>query len=328
MSRFSRLIDEVADQKQHSLSDVLMKAKVLASRLRSRKFRQWIESEINGYPTEQKLPDYRIVGTRIEGWFGGYFGASQGGVPMSTSHLEADFRRVFNEAEIRNGVSYIEDLVKGEENDIGLWLDGSAVNYLRENGNRIRDMILNRVFKRVSRHSLVELLGSARSGLLDFLLELRERYPDLEKSDKATMEVSESEVDAVIERRVYQNCTVIEGTEMRDNYQAGQAGSMGPNAQAENMNFIQILREGIGDSSLAKLASDLEKLRTAMLSESKSATQDAAVTAIAEAEAAARRGDAKGVLASLKAAGTWAMDVATKIGSAVAGRAIEKSLGL
>jgi hypothetical protein len=40
MSKFSELIDEVADQKSHSLSDVLLKAKVLAHRLKSRKFRQ------------------------------------------------------------------------------------------------------------------------------------------------------------------------------------------------------------------------------------------------------------------------------------------------
>jgi hypothetical protein len=328
MSRFSSLIDEVADQQSHSLSDVLMKAKVLASRLRSRKFRQWVDSEINGYEEGQKLPEYRIVNTTIEGYFAGYFGAYVSGAPMSTSHLEADYRRAFNTLKIPMGVSYIEDLVKGEGGDIGMWMDGTAVNYLRIHGTRISDMILNRVFKRVSKHTLMGLLASIRSRLLDFLLELRDRYPELEKSDEATTEVSESDVDAAVERRVYQNCTVIEGSEMRDSFQAGQAGAMGPNAQAESMTFIQILREGIGENSLADLASDLEKLRIAMLTESKSAPQDAAVIAVAEAEAAARKGNAKSVLASLKSAGKWAMDVATKIGTAIAGKAIEKALGM
>lgn len=327
MNQFSSLIDEVADQQNHSLSDVLMKAKVLASRLRSRKFRQWVDSEINGYDSGQQLPEYRVVGAKIEGWFAGHFGMEMAGVPMSASHLAPDYRRIFDSRKVANGISYVEDLVKGE-GDIGIWMDGAAVNYLRKHGTRVNGMILNQVFQGVPRHALISLLASVRSRLLDFLLELRDRYPELEKSDEATTQVSESEVDAAIERRVYQNCTVFERSEMRDNFQAGQAGAMGPNAQAENMNFVQILREGIGDSSLADLACDLQRLRTAMLSESTSASQDTAVAAIAEAEDAARKGDAKTVLASLKTAGKWASDLATKIGAAVAARAIAKSLGL
>ncbi|MCA9231164.1 MAG: hypothetical protein KDA57_10955 [Planctomycetales bacterium] len=328
MSQFSILIEEVADQQGHSLSDVLMKAKVLASRLRSRKFRQWVDAEINGYGNGQELPEYRVVGTTIEGSFGGYFGSYQTGVPMSTGHLDGGLREAFTTLKIPNGVAYVEDLVSGESGDMGMWMDGAAVNYLRENGTQISDMILNRVFKRVSNHSLAALLSSVRSRLLDFLLELRERYPELENSDQAANEISVTEVDEAVERRVYQNCTVIEGSEMRDNFQAGQAGAMGPNAEAENMSFVQVLREGIGDNSLADLASDLEKLREVLLSESKSADQDAAVAAIAEAEEAARKGDAKTVLGSLKAAGKLAFDTATKIGTAVAAKAIAKSMGL
>lgn len=101
---------------------------------------------------------------------------------------------------------------------------------------------------------------------------------------------------------------------------------MGPGAKAEN--FVQILRDAIGNNSLADLANDLERLRTAMLTESKTVDQDQAVAAIAEAEAAAKKGDAKGVFAFLKSAGSWALDVATKIGTAVAASAIAKSMSL
>src|SRR5437879_5485936 len=73
MSGFSQLIDDVADQKNNSLSDVLLKAKVLAHRLKSRTFRQWVNSEIDGYGDKNKLPDYRIVGCNLRGDFNGYF---------------------------------------------------------------------------------------------------------------------------------------------------------------------------------------------------------------------------------------------------------------
>jgi hypothetical protein len=328
MSHFSRLIDEVADQKNHSLSDVLLKAKVLASRLRSRKFRSWIDSELNGYDRDGELPKYRVLNAKIQGYFGGYFGSYMNGVPMSTSHMESDIRDAFDIARMPNGISYIEDLVSKDSGEIGIFMDGAAVNYLRLHGVRVSDMILNRVFKAISRHSLMELLNGVRSRLLDFLLDLRDKYPELDTNDAATSSVSESEVDAVVEKRVYKNCNVIERPEMRDNFQAGQAGAMGPNAKAENMNFIQVLRDSIGESSLGDLATDLERLRTAMLTESKTPEQDASVAAVAQAEDAAKKGNAQGVLSYLKTAGKWAGDVATKIGSAIAQKAIEKSMGL
>lgn len=145
MTKFSQLIDELADQKNHTLSDVLLKAKVLAYRLKGRKFRQWVDSEIGGYDRSTTPPDYR------------------------------------------------------------------------------------------------------------------------------------SDIDEVMVHRVYNGCTVVEGDQMRDVYTAGQAGAMGPNAKAENINFIQVLRDAIGQNSLADLASDLEKLRAAMLTEAKTVEQDEAV---------------------------------------------------
>ncbi len=327
MSRFSQLIDDVADQKNNSLLDVLLKAKVLAHRLRSRKFRQWVNSEIDGYGDKNNLPDYRIIGCAIRGDFNGYFQSRVRNVPLSTTILEPKIRQFLDYEPMTQGVAFIEDLIR-KDGQIGIDLDINVINYLRLNGEIIPDFILNHAVKLISRHSIAALLTSVRSRMLEFLLELRDKYPDLDNDDDVAGKISEVDIDSVMARRVYNNCTLIEGGEMRDVYQAGQAGAMGPNAKAENINFVQVLREAIGDHSLADLVNDLERLRTAMLSESKNAAQDDAVAAVAEAEAAAKKGDAASVFALLKRAGTWTLDVATKIGTAVAAKAIEKSMGL
>jgi hypothetical protein len=230
---------------------------------------------------------------------------------------------------IATGVSYIEDVLNSQQGVIGKNVSGDVLNFLRRYGTGVDGMILNRALKTVARHSLVEVLSGVRSRLLDFLLELRDKYPELDTDDDATSGLSAGEVDAALERRVFHNCNVFEGAAaMRDVYQAGQAGAMGPGARAENINFVQILRDTIGDHSLADLANELERTRTAMLAESKSADQDNAVSAMADAEAAAKKGDAQGVFACLKRAGQWGLNVATTIGTAVAAKAIEKSLGM
>jgi hypothetical protein len=327
MSRFSQLIEEVADQKNHALSDVLLKAKVLAHRFRSRTFRQWVNSEIDGYDVNAPLPDYRVLRANLRGEFVGPFQSRVRNVPLSTSILESDAREILEKEPMRSSVAYIEDLTN-QDGECGRSLDINVVDYLRQHGEQIDDMILNHVQKLISKHALAALLTSVRSRLLEFLLELRDKYPELDKNEEAVERISQTEIDSVMEKRVYKDCTIFERSAMRDVYQAGQAGAMGPGARAENINFIQILRDAIGDHSLADLAADLERLRAVMLSESKSAEQDAAVAAVAKAEAAAKKGEAEGVCGYLKGAGKWALDVATKVGTAVAQKAIEKSMGL
>jgi hypothetical protein len=159
MSKFSELIDMASDQRGFTLSDVLLKAKVLASQLRSRKFRQWIDAEINGYAQDATLPDYRVLSAKLIGEYAGYFN-SQARTPISVTHLDEKRREKYSTHRAYNGVSYVEDIIGGDDSLIGMYLDGYTVNYLREHGTQISGMILNRVFKQVSRHSCQQLLQS------------------------------------------------------------------------------------------------------------------------------------------------------------------------
>jgi len=327
-SKFSDLIDAIPDQKGFSLADVLLRAKVLSHDLSGRKFRQWVNCELNGYDEGADVPNYLVVTARLLGSYDGYFGASHRNVPMPTSHLPPEIQPAFDEATFRQSVSYVEDLVSRDDGLVGINLDGTAINYLRENGTLISGMILNHVFKSISKHSLIQLLTNVRSRLLDFLLEVRDKYPDVGRDDNAVATVTGDDVDAAVDRKVYQNCTVIEGVQMGDTYHAGQVGAMGPNAHAENINFVQILRCAIGETSLADLANDLAQLRGGMLTAATNEQQDRAVAEVANAEDSARKGDAEGVLSHLRSAGQWALKLATDIGASAAAKAIEKSMGM
>jgi hypothetical protein len=114
---------------------------------------------------------------------------------------------------------------------------------------------------------------------------------------------------------------------MGDSYNAQQAGAMGPNAKASNMSFQQIGTQNLGDVDLARLAAELRDLRAAMKSQSTEIGHDSAIASIGAAEEAADRADGPKVLKHLKQAGRWAFDVATKIGTTVAAKAIENAMG-
>lgn len=75
-----------------------------------------------------------------------------------------------------------------------------------------------------------------------------------------------------------------------------------------------------------QLADDLSRLRMAMRQAAKDDEHDIALGEVAQAEKAARAKNLSAVLAHLKAAGAWALDVATKIGIPVAVEVIKKAL--
>jgi hypothetical protein len=79
---------------------------------------------------------------------------------------------------------------------------------------------------------------------------------------------------------------------------------------------------------LSKLAGELFELRQAMSQEAKEPTDYIVVGKVAEAEIAAKAKDPSKVVESLKGIGTWALEVASKIGTSLATEAIKQSLGM
>lgn len=106
----------------------------------------------------------------------------------------------------------------------------------------------------------------------------------------------------------------------------GQMGAVGPNSVVSDNVFEQGWQKLACDIDLSALADELSALRIELRRSASSVEDDAAVAAVAFAEKAARAEEGPVVLKHLKAAGRWALESATKIGTAVAAKAIEKSI--
>ena len=82
--------------------------------------------------------------------------------------------------------------------------------------------------------------------------------------------------------------------------------------------FQQMWEKSASELDLVQLASELETLRQEL---------DAARAEIGAAAREVERGDGPAVLHHLKAAGPWALNAATSIGTSVAAAAIKMSMG-
>lgn len=116
---------------------------------------------------------------------------------------------------------------------------------------------------------------------------------------------------------------------MGDQYNVtGQVGAIGPNAKAENNTFNQIMQQAASNLDLPALAAELATLRNSMRNQATEIEHDHAVASIGAAENSAKKQDGAGALEHLKSAGKWAFDVATKIGTSVAAKAIQTAIDL
>jgi hypothetical protein len=108
----------------------------------------------------------------------------------------------------------------------------------------------------------------------------------------------------------------------------GQAGVMGPSGTAGGNIFQQTWTDAQGSIDLKSLSADLLTLRKQLRELDQDGSHDIEIGAVAAAEKAAAAGDPPEVLNHLKAAGKWAFEMATKVGTSVAAAALKTALGL
>src|SRR5688500_2047333 len=65
-----------------SISTLLRKCAVLASRLENDELRAWVTQELNGYENSESVPDYRVLGAHATGNLAGPFGSGWTGITI------------------------------------------------------------------------------------------------------------------------------------------------------------------------------------------------------------------------------------------------------
>jgi AbiTii len=175
MSLLREIQNEVSSG-QSRLSDILRKCKILAARLDSSEFDEWIELELNGYPKESILPNYRVYDkVRSVGVFVGAMGIQfENQVPNSS--IPEAIRPDYEVNYFRDGISIYEDMLanstKGEF--CGPWPPElvNSIDPIYRGYNLFRAEI------RIPRSAFVKVADSVRTSILGFALDIEKQNPD------------------------------------------------------------------------------------------------------------------------------------------------------
>lgn len=240
-----------------SLTDALLKTKVLLYQLGKKDLVGWVSAELTGYPDDADVPPYRIVGGEVRGHIVS-IAWQQTNYLLPITHLTPETRKNITEHKLTMSIQSIEESVKNFREKIG----GLRRNLPAEFGALFKKVLLpgvdvNAAWCDINMVEVENILSEVRSRLLDFALELKDALGDIPEKE-LPKKAEEVHADRMFATAIYNTGgTVIVGS---------------TNVQVNNQrdDIEGLLKE------VAKLGyeqKELEELRTAVLDDkSKGAT--------------------------------------------------------
>jgi len=173
------LIEEIQAEAVDGKSDLgtlLRKCKLLAARLGSDSLENWLLWESNGYPSDARVPDYRIWPLELKGHFAGVFGAAIRNAPIPRICLPERLRGAYKEYECRQSVASIEDTVKKHDNGM-LYVTTNDLSVIL--GDKVyQNYSCVQAWAEFGVGQLVEVLNTVRNRVLDFSLAIWKESPN------------------------------------------------------------------------------------------------------------------------------------------------------
>lgn len=219
-----------------SLSQALTRAKIIAYKIKNNDFKEWLVGEISGGYKGRELPKYRIIQCDIYAEAAIPFQGTRT-IPMDLSSLKdlaGDYS--FNEMRITQSIGTLElGQSQSGNNQFGYdYFSMDLTNKLKkmtEDGDNIIA-----IKRRIQLSQIEYILEQTKQRLLDTLLELNEKFPNLE-NDFVDSSVNNQKVQNIITQNIY-------GNNSNSNIGVG-----------ENIN-----QSIVSDQKLEELIKELEKL--------------------------------------------------------------------
>lgn len=159
------------------IGPILLKLRLLASRLGSETLEEWVKHESEGYPSEVDLPDYRKIAVSYTGTFSGPFGSGINNAPIPSYLIEKFAGRHWNSFEMRQSVAAVDELVaSGKEAGGSLHINASNLILLLQ-GKVYEGYACNSVSGMISAAALTEIQNAVRTKILELTIQIEKSIP-------------------------------------------------------------------------------------------------------------------------------------------------------
>lgn len=181
-----------------TLSQGLTRAKIIAYKINNDDFKNWINTELNGYGKDDKLPEYRVIPCDIFADLEG--NGARKMVPLYLTTSDKDLDGLIYKMYANQSIATIEEELK-DTTEKYCYEDFSMqmVNRLREMSNN--NFIVS-VKRRIQLSQASHILNLTKQKLIDTLLELDTAFPNLQDDYQNTAENIEK-ASTIINNHIY-----------------------------------------------------------------------------------------------------------------------------
>ncbi|WP_080058942.1 AbiTii domain-containing protein [Spirosoma aerolatum] len=169
------IIRDLTD-KDKTLEDCLRKTLVLSFKLKNDRLKTWVESELNGYASEELLPDYRLVGLEI---WGNLAQPTYGGIITRRASLHFQGSPHPYLVKLQEGypllstVASLESILRPLGDNHGSYLTFNLSPHILKALEKLYDgWIIEKAWIQLSEFTITAVLSQVKTNLLQFLLVL------------------------------------------------------------------------------------------------------------------------------------------------------------
>ncbi|QYM76465.1 hypothetical protein [Leucobacter luti] len=172
-----QIIDGSSDESMKT-PDLLRKVQVAATRIGAPGVVAWVKQELQGYPDDAELPDYRKMATSVMGHFTGPMQSQIKKQLPPYPGFEDDFT-----IDMRQPLITLQSFAESDEDAQVQWPAWRVRQYEETGAFAIQFHGLFGAWNVVTRQSLLGVIDTVRSKAMEFALELQESFPDAGSMD-------------------------------------------------------------------------------------------------------------------------------------------------
>lgn len=195
MSLLREIQNNAVDAK-FDISTLLRKCKILAARLGSSEFKEWVERELDGYRDTKDLPLYRIIRVNSKGHFSGPFGSSLKNADIPLSCFPEEMHEFLGHSYLKESVASLQSLI--DSCNSGVAQEAWNSSFVALVGMRIYEgMNCMEAWKVIPITSIVSAVNTVRNKILDFALEIESEAPDAGEAPVNSRPMAEEKVHQI-----------------------------------------------------------------------------------------------------------------------------------
>ena len=247
-----KLIEEIIEllsSGEINLKVALLKTKVLIHKLGEKELLDWVNGELNGYLEKESIPDYRVLHLTIKGNVSNR-ARRYSNQTLPVMHLDKVIRECLDTKYLMNGIAVIEQY--SEQEHLHISIAPEYYPYLSEGYDSTYQV--ESAWALHSAGAMTQILTEVNSRLLDFVLELSEKFPSEMDSSEMKTRSKEVGVSDLFNNAVFgDNATIVVGDSNTQTIK---------NTVTKNdlPSLIEVLKEHkVSDEDIAELETSIEK---------------------------------------------------------------------